>query len=213
MARLTQGVFGGATGVAGDYECYIRNGIPYLRAKRRKTKKPATEPVRATRGAMSVVNRFVDTMTDFVRVGFELTARGEPFSANNAAKSYQLLHAVTGVYPDLRIDYPKVRLTQGSLPMPSGLGAERTLQGVAFYWWPDPNAENVLKRSQTMLLVYCQALNRSAFQIGGAPRYKSADLLEIPREFSGHALQVYIGFVSDNRQQISNSVWLGELAP
>jgi hypothetical protein len=212
MARLTNGIFGGLTGKAGDFEGYIRNGVPYIRAKRRKTKNAPTVGIKKTRHAMAVVNRFVGSMTEFVRVGFELTARGQTFSANNAAKSYQLLHALTGEYPDLAIDYAKVRVTQGSLPMPENLFAVRFTDAISFNWDVDSNAKAILSRSQTMLLAHCPVLNRCVFQIGGAARYRGSDLLDLPGEFQPHELQVYAGFVTDDHQQISNSVWLGAFA-
>ena len=117
MARLINGLFGGISGKIGNMEAYVLNGATYLRAAKKKTKVAPTEKQLATRARLMTVNRFIDSMTTYVGVGFALFARDKIFSANNAAKSYQFKHAVAGEYPNFEIIYPEVRLSTGSYPM------------------------------------------------------------------------------------------------
>jgi hypothetical protein len=114
MARFNNGIMGGFTGIIGDIEGYIRKGQPIMRARRRKVI-GSSDAQKACRQRMKVVNEFTRMITDFVRIGFGVDAAPTTKTANNLAKSYQLLHGIKGEYPNLEIDYPKVRVTSGTL--------------------------------------------------------------------------------------------------
>lgn len=211
MARLINGIFGGIKGRIGDVEGYHRFGIPHVRIKKRKTNIPPSEKQKEVRLRLEVVNKFIGTMTKFVKMGFELAASKDSRTSNNAAKSYQLLHSLKGEYPDISINYSAVMLSSGPLPPAIDPQIIALEQGIQFTWGFDPEADHYDKRAQVMMLVHCPALNKSFYSLSGARRTAGLDVLEVPSHFRGNQLEAYISFVSDDRKSISDSVYVGSI--
>lgn len=209
MARLKNGLFGGISGRIGDVEGFIRNGIPYVRARKRKTKTQPSLKQLVQRKKMALVNAFIDSMTPFVRLGFGLQAKGEAFSANNAAKSYQLNHSLQGEYPDYSINYEAVSLTRGQLPLPADLQAIPEGNGIRFSWTYDPVTNWSAQRARTMVLVYVPDIIKSHYFLTGERMSTGRDRIELPAWLIGKELQVYLSFATENREQMSNSCYLG----
>ena len=211
MARIDNGILGCIKGKFGDAEGYIRNGIAYVRAKRRKTTQPPTVKQLAARKRMALINGMINTMTAFVGIGFEQIAKGQAFSANNAAKSYQLNHALLGVYPDLTIDHSKVVLSRGELQPAENATVEAFQNGLKFKWHCEPAGEQSYVWSTAMLLVYCPAINKSYFDLSGVKRNAREQVLELPPVFNGHSLHCYLSFITGDRTKIADSVYVGEV--
>ncbi|MDR6783293.1 hypothetical protein ABIE26_000219 [Pedobacter africanus] len=211
MAKLNNGIFGAISGKIGNIEGYIRKGQPLIRLKKRKSNIPPSLKQLAVRQKMKVVNTFIGSMTEFVAAGFGLAAANETYTANNAAKSNQLLNAIQGEYPDYSIDYSKVRLTEGILPMADDPQVTTLANGLLFTWGFDVNEGYYYQRQQVMLLAYAPAINKSFYTVSGARRITGAETMELPHELSGQVLECYISFVADDRKAISNSVYVGQI--
>ena len=211
MARINNGIFGSISGKIGNIEGYVRKGVPLIRLKKRKTNIPPSLKQLAVRQKMKVVNVFIDSMTEFVAQGFDLVAANETFTANNAAKSYQLLYAIQGEYPDFSIDYPKVRLSEGVLPVADDAQVQPLTNGLLFTWGFDVNEGFYYQRQQVMLLVYAPAINLAFYTLSGARRMSGAETMELPDDFKGQVLETYISFVADDRKAISNGVYAGQV--
>jgi hypothetical protein len=52
---------------------------------------------------------------------------------------------------------------------------------------------------------------KAFFTLSGTRRKDGMDTLEIPSPFKGHALHTYIAFISDDRERISMSTYVGEI--
>lgn len=158
-----------------------------------------------------LVNGLINTMTAFIGIGFEQIAKGQAFSANNAAKSYQLNHALHGVYPDLAVDYSKVLLSRGELPPAERATVEPFGAGLRFNWHCELVGKHSYAWSVAMLLVYCPAINKSFFDLSGVKRNAREQFLELPLAFKGHTLQCYLSFITGDRTRIADSVYVGEV--
>ncbi len=66
---------------------------------------PRTQGQVDQRSKFVTVLRFLQPMTDFLKVGFKLYAK--KMTQFNSAMSYNLLNAVTGEYPNYSVDYEK----------------------------------------------------------------------------------------------------------
>ncbi|WP_256006466.1 DUF6266 family protein [Pedobacter deserti] len=209
MARLINGLLGGLSGKAGDFEGYIRNGKYFIRKRRRKsTKKPSVKQA-ATRRRMAVISRFLGSMTPYIRVGFKLDGKLKGITANNAAKSYQLLHATQGEYPSIEMVYSKARLTQGNLTKPVNPAA-LIVHSSILLTWEQPSALSWYERNaQIMLLVYSPEIDQSMFKIGGACNHQGGETMELPQQMKNTELHVYCSFIGYDHQQISDSVYVG----
>ncbi|WP_205945819.1 DUF6266 family protein [Pedobacter hiemivivus] len=211
MARIENGILGGFNGNLGPVEGYVRYGIAYVRTKKRKRTTPPTPKEKIQRKRMEVVNNFVNSMTDYVRIGFEEAAQGKPISPNNAAKSYQLLHAVQGEYPDISMNYSAARLTQGTIELPLNPIATAEGNGVRFNWSYNTSLNWSDRGARVMLLVYAEETGKSYYLFSGARMTEETDFLELPAEVKGMQLQVYMSFIADDRRSLSNSIYLGNL--
>lgn len=211
MAKLNNGIFGAISGKIGNIEGYIRKGQPLIRLKKRKTNVPPSLKQLAVRQKMKIVNTFIGSMTEFVAAGFGLAAAGETYTANNAAKSYQLLNAIQGEYPHYSINYSKVRLTQGLLPVADDPQVTPLANSLLFTWSFDINEGYYYQRQQVMLLSYAPAINKSFYTVSGARRITGAETMELPDELRGRVLECYISFVADDRKAISNSTYIGQV--
>ncbi|WP_316814337.1 DUF6266 family protein [Pedobacter heparinus] len=211
MARINNGIFGSISGKIGNIEGYVRKGQPLIRLKKRKTNIPPSLKQLAVRQRMKVVNTFIGSMTKFVAAGFDLAAANETYTANNAAKSYQLLHAIQGEYPDFSIAYPLARLTEGILPVADEPQVQPLANGLLFSWGFAINEGFYYQRQQVMLLVYAPAINKAFYTLSGTRRISGAETMELPDDFKGLVLECYISFVADDRKAISNSVYVGQV--
>lgn len=211
MARLKNGILGGIQGIVGNLEGYMLNGEYVIRSRRKKSTKQPSEKQKACRRKMVVVNNFLSAFIPFVQVGFTYTAAGKTYNGYNAATAYQIKNAIAGEYPDYAIDYMKVRLTEG--PMDNkGINATVTLQEdrLIFTWKADLSYAHSSDR--VMLLAYSPALSEAVYTLCGAKRSTGTDILLLPDDtWKGKVIEIYLSFVSENRKQCMNSVYLGQI--
>jgi len=136
------------------------------------------------------------------------------------AVGYLRKHSLAGGYPDIRVDYSKLRLSMGSLPGLCEVSAELE-EGIGgtgfclrFKWtvlpedreWPRCN-------DQVMLMAYCpdaaDANDRACFVLAAALRTAGEDTLALPVAFEGRDVEVYIAVISTDRSAVSDSQYLG----
>ena len=210
MARFNNGIMGGFTGIVGHIEGYIRKGQPVMRSRRRKVTKFSDAQL-ACRQRMKVVNEFTRMITDYVRIGFELDAAPTTKTANNLAKSYQLLHGLKGEYPNLEIDYPKVRVTSGTLEVVQN--PIMVLEGLDlnFSWENDKIRDRSFEDDQLMILLYYPDRMIGRYRFTGARRGALKDSMKIYKLKPGERIEAYLSFRSDDRKSISNSVYVGSI--
>jgi hypothetical protein len=208
MARFNNGIMGGFTGILGGVEGYIRKGQPVMRARRRKVV-GSSDAQKACRQKMKVVNEFTRMITDFVRIGFGVDAAPTTKTANNLAKSYQLLHGLKGEYPNLEIDYPKVRVTSGTLEVVQN--PTMVLEGsvLNFSWENDKIRDNSVEDDQLMILLYYPDRMIGRYRFTGARRGELKDSMKVLKLKPGERIEAYLSFRSDDRMSISNSVYVG----
>lgn len=189
----------------------VRYGNAFVKMKSIKPVKERKPSQLEGQQRMKVVNGFINSMTEFVRIGFALEASKKPHSANAAAKSYQMLNAVTGLYPTLVIDYPKALLSKGLIDPPLNISVAVLANGLQFSWELNQRTSTYHKRSRVMLLVYAPALNKSFYSLSGARIMEKTDFMELPIAFKGQLLHIYLAFHSDDKKQINNSTYAGTI--
>ena len=210
MGIYKNGPLGPFKGKIGPLFGYILRGKGVLRAAPHITK-PRSIKQLAVQERMVVLSPFLNRIKKYLAVGFELSAIKNENSANNSAKSYNLKHAIKGVYPELEIDYPQARLTEGSLEIPENARVEAVENGFKFSWDFDELAERGHFNDKTMLMAYFPELKESAYMISGAGRHQRQEILEINPALKGKTAETYISFITDDRKSISNSVYTGSV--
>jgi hypothetical protein len=118
MGTIKKGILGGFSGKVGTVVGASWKGIAYMRSLPLKVRNPRTEPQRMQRSKFSLSLSLLQPMTAFLRTGWKLYAHKQsPF---NAAMSYTIANAVTGIYPDYDIDPSKVLVSRGALAPAAG---------------------------------------------------------------------------------------------
>ena len=212
MARIKNGILGGIQGNIGNVEGYIRNGVACVRARKRKSKKKRSPAQLRQQQRMKLVNGMLSTMTEFIRLGFTPFTKKSNLTANNAAKSYQLLNAVGGEYPEQYMDYSAVLLAQGKMDLPLAPVCTLVANGIEVSWQLDAAANYQNRMAQAMILVYSAELKKSFYTLSGVRRTQGSDFLELPPKVIGKEIQVYLAFTSEDRTKVSNSSYLGAFA-
>lgn len=200
----------GLTGRKGNVVSYLLNG-EYIERTIGVTTKPPTELQLVGRRKMTMVNDLLKPVRDFIEIGFSLQKK-DPFdNCHNLAKSYSMLHAIKGVYPDQQIDYDLVLFSQGNLGVNKEAQARVVENGLEFSWDPELLIKGSMANDQVMTLAYCPEKETAFFQTAGARRDSGKDFLEVEAFHQPVILETYLCFVAADRKSISNSYHIGQL--
>lgn len=211
MANSKDGPLGLYSGKIGPLYGYVLYGQQRLRAKRHKSNKPRSEKQKAQQEKLAVLTAAIKYMSPYFRVGFALAAAERRINTNNAAKSYNLNHAIKGIYPGQYVDFSALRLSEGELAVAKNAAAEAVAEGIRFTWENDLADITGNSGDKTMLMAYFPEKKIAIWMISGVMRKNLAEVLEIPDVLQGLEAETYISFVTDDRSGISNSLYTGRI--
>lgn len=217
MGIIKKGILGGVSGTVGNVVGGSWKGIDYLRILPASVANPKTQKQMNQRTKFIKVIRFLQPLTDFVRIGFK--AYAIRMSAFNAAMSYNFRHAVTGEYPDYSIDPSKVLLTRGTLAVATNVSCDAELPGkVSVQWQDNSGLGNANSSDKAMIVVYNLEDETVVYSLEAAVRSDTAAEMEVPVSFTGKEVHCYVGFTALNefistggKKSISNSAYAGSV--
>ena len=210
MAIIKQGVLGAFSGKVGTVIGTSWKGIAIIRGIAASIANPRTPAQLEQRAKFSLVVKFLRPITAFLRIGFKSAAL--KMSAFNAAMSYNLDHAVTGIYPDFTLDYTKLRVTQGNLPGALNPAAVSVVAATVAFTWEDNSLDaETMANDKVVLLVYNPTKGQSVNAIGNMTRTDGAQSVVVPDSFSGDEVQCYISFINANESVVSDSLYVGSV--
>lgn len=214
MAILSGGPNSGFSGKAGSVVGYYRmgkwviRGLPRLSAKNKKGS--ALQNVHRNR--FTQMQRFLQPLHFFIRIGFNLEARRRGNTPLNSANSYNLLHAFD---ENGELDYSKTRVSSGVLTGAEGASVIYQDGEFIFTWsnnsLTDSDSRAYLQSDddQVMLLIYNIKGRWAGGLLSGARRSVCRDVLQCEAKISVEEWHAWIAFISDDRERISNSEYLG----
>jgi len=210
MGKISQGVLGGFSGKVGNVVGGTWKGIDYMRIKPSNVSNPRTQGQVDQRSKFSTVLRFLQPMTDFLRVGFKLYAN--KMTQFNNAMSYNLNNAITGAYPSFTIDYANALVSRGNLTGALDPAVSSPSAGsVEFTWDNNTGSGNAEGTDKALLVVFNPSKNQAVYETEGAARNVTSDTLTVPTDFSGDTVETFIGFVSEDGKEIANSIYIGSV--
>jgi len=207
MAKCLPSVLGQFSGRIGSIVYSSWNGIRYVKSLPRKTKKRDVSPkVQIQRAKFKLAVSFVKAIASLVAITFPDRTRT---TSRNSAVSSVLQQAITGNYPDLRIEYSKVLMANGSLPLTVNPAATCTAPGVINFSWKDNAGYGKAKATdQPVLIAFCEGLNACRFMVSDALR--SAQTASLPAKlFRGKQVHTWISFLSENGRNVAKSSYTG----
>ena len=127
-------------------------------------------------------------------------------TAHNAAKSYNMRHAFSS---DGEIVYSKVLISMGQLVAPVNANIVKSDTGFWASWKDDTDHKTAFYDDRLIFLAY-DVQNERAFgtRIGPARSEKEGGIV-IPESERGNTYHIWLAFVSDQRDKISNSSYMG----
>jgi hypothetical protein len=165
----------------------------------------------AGRVATKIVANFLNPLKSFIKVGYELDAKINKSQAYNQAYSYLRKNAIKGTYPDLELDYGKVLLTWGGMPLPPNPRVAVTDRGLTFTWDIAGEVAGTHWTDQVMVVAYFPERNSAFYLTGGARRDAGAEFLPLDGMIRGQVVETYFSFIADDRSSIATSVYTGRL--
>lgn len=210
MGKINQGILGGVSGKVGNIIGGNWKGIDYIRIKPSSVANPRTKGQVDQRTKFSTVLGFLQPMTDFLKVGFKLYSSG--MTQFNAAMSYNLNNAVSGVSPDFTVDYPSALVSRGNLTGAVNAAAvSNNPQEVEITWLDNTDSGSALANDKALIVALNTTRNEAIFTTAGPIRSAAAATLPVPAEYSTEKIEVFLGFVSDDGTKVANSIYLGSV--
>ena len=208
MATLLRGISGGISGKVGNVIGSKWRGIDYIRSIAPSISNPQTIGQLDHRMRFSLMGKFLGPLCKFLRIGFR--SKAVKMSGFNAAMSYNLANAITGIYPAYEVDFAKVLVSKG--PLPGALNPEfiSSPAGKISFTWEDNSTDTGASANDLVLLVVYNPVKQKAVTIiGGNTRVSGNQTVTVPSNFTGDEVQCYISFGTAKLTVISNSKFVG----
>ena len=209
MATYNNGILGPFSGTIGNVVGSSWKGIPVIKAKPVRKNFEVSVLQQQQRARFQLISKFLQPLNDLLCQTFKKSAVG--MSCLNKAFS-ENKNAVTGDYPAMAIDFSKIVLSKGRLPLGEPPSLVSQEPGKLLLTWKTGDGINrLLTAGSAFIAAYCEEFNRWIFgQYQIADNVNSYMLDVVP--FNGKRVQTYIGFISKGGQRFSESRYMGQIS-
>jgi len=208
MAIASKGPHGHLNGKVGNLVFYMLNGQPVVRLIGKKGK-PSTLQL-ANYQSMAVTTKLLSRMGSFIKLGYGLQAKGTVYNAHNLATSYHKKQALTGEYPNIKVDYSKVKLSQGVIPETADVKISKVSGGLEITWDPTYN-EDLQHNDSVMVMICCPETGADKEYLNITRRSEGKCFIPLQEEVLNQQIEPYIAFISADGTKVSDSIYLGNL--
>jgi len=208
MGTIRKGALGGFSGKAGSIVGSSWRDINYIKGLPKLSNKPKTVKQLEQQGKFAIAIRFLLPVKSLMNVTYGQIKSGRATGFNMAMKQV-LDNAITGTYPEYEIDFPNAQLAKGNLGTPSDLVLLAEDLNLTVSWSPRFDKLNRFITDEMTVLVF-DPVSRD-FVIGPADVLRTAGttVVEIPSEWSGRTVHVYMFYIALNGKDVSNSIHAG----
>ena len=210
MGKIKNGILGAFSGKVGTVVGAVWNGVAYIRALPQSVKNPRTPAQVMQRTKFSLASSFLKKINSLLRIGWKAYAIGQ--SAINAAMSYTIDRAVVGNYPSYSIDPVKVLISCGSLTPVFATELSGAGDSVLVKWTDNSGYGSASATDRALVAVINRSNGDAVTIVRGVSRATGRQEVNIPVAWQNSELDCYLGFVSDNGKDVSNSVYLGSVS-
>ncbi len=217
MATFKKGILGGFQGRIGNVVGSNWKGKEVMRIRPAVVSNPNSENQQKQRARFGLVGRFNQAHRNLIRIGFKAYAKD--MTSSNAAMSYNLANAIAGEFPDLSIDFSKVRISMGNLATLTGVAVlSDAPASVTLNWADNTQAAYASESDQLIVSLTDQASGEVLSFPGCASRNQATVILNLPAEWSSRTAEVLLFLVSldgktssNAREAVSNTVYAGSV--
>ena len=207
MGKIKQGILGGFSGKVGPVIGTSWKGKSVMRAIALSHNDANSEAQQQQRLKFKLLIQFVSRVNSFIELGFCNRAVG--MTAPNAAMHANLDDAITGEWPNYKLDYGKTVVSAGTLDLP--YNPTGTLDGndIAVSWTDNSNLGNAHADDKVMLLAYNSSKDQTLSNTAAAERQDHNITLALPSAWSGDTVEVWMAMRREKDGETSKSVYLG----
>jgi hypothetical protein len=182
-----------------------------MRTLPEKPNNPNTPAQQTQRSKFGLITRFLSKINPVIRRGFKSDLKQQ--TEFSSALSYNIKKAVTGEVPDVQIDYSALMVTRGSLVPTVGSSASTDTPGeVTFSWTNNAGKGNARSEDQALMLLYNTDRGRALYVTEDGPtRKEETYTFHVPDAYAGETVEAYLGFVTADGEEASDSEYLGTL--
>lgn len=212
MAKINQGILGPLIGNIGPVSGYMRNGENVIRSSTSNVNFRYTKQRIRQQEKLSVCMPFIKafTRTGFFKKSFPRNGNGS--TGYNRALSVLMNQAVAGTYPDIQLSYPKVLISQGKLPGAENAAVVADEDGnIHFSFTDNSDTGTASGLDKVIAVTYCEALQQAKFSLNAGLR-KDGEVVLDASVFKGYEVETWIGFLSNDETNASDSVWTGRVS-
>lgn len=211
MAILEQGLIGTFTGKMGAIVVAKWKDRYVGKSKPRKSSKPASKTQVIQRAKFRLIGKFIAELADTISIGFKDT---RSTTSMNEAMRHNLTHAISGVYPDYKVDYSKISLSD-----PNGRGkinhaiepllVPAAVNRLKFSWKLEEEPLPDTKPTDIIYLVFYHPVNH-VYITKELVRSSLTSEIRLSRSFLGE-LHAWIFVASDDRRFATGTEYLGQV--
>jgi len=208
VATYRNGILGSFSGTIGSVVGSSWRGIPVIRSKPTRKKTGVTDLQEQQRARFLLMTGFLRPLIDLLNQTYQKSAVGmtcfnKAFSENKAA--------ITGDYPAIKIDYSKIVLSKGRLPLGEPPMISSHESGRLLLTWKTGDGINRhLTMGRAFIATYSEELNRWIFKLFNLDDGHTSCILEVD-PFRGKQVQTYIGFISGSNNRTTQSRYMGSI--
>lgn len=207
MAKL---IAGRIIGKVGDLIFGSKNGVTYVKRAPKKSSKGPTPKQLIHRERFGMVMRFLSPLRGILNESY--LRKNHKTTGLNTAVKHLLAEAITGEYPDLKIDYSKVSLIRGHLRSPEiNMAYSGKLNELHLCWQQVPCANSFLD-DELIMLIYCKSLPVTWHEIRtGIMRSEQIASVKLTGQLQGHEIHIWLAYQSAMMESFSDSVYMGQV--
>ena len=211
MAQTNQGILGSFTGTVGPVTGYTRNGQNIMRTSSSRVQYKHTALRTAQLEKIKVCARFTTAFTGTGFLNRSFPAYGNTGNGYNRATSVLMSQALIGEYPDIKLSYPLVMVSKGKLPAAAHAAAVPMEGSYIYFSFTDNSDTGIASSSDTVILVaYAAAIQQAVFTLYGGMR-KDCEAVLNTALFKGNVVETWMGFLSKDEKDASDSVYTGKI--
>ena len=208
MAIIKNGILGGFSGKVGTVVGVTWRDIEVMRALAKPSTRPASPAELLQRAKMATVSSFLQPMRDLLEVGFRDFAKKK--DGTNAAQSHVMKNAIVVKDRDVCIMCEEVLVTRGDLPNVKVAIAGSAEKDVIHFSWEDNSGLGKANGAdKAVLVVRLNEPKGCAYTLDGGFRSDGEASFRVDG-FSGYEVHTWLGFLSKDRKDITNSVFTGQ---
>ena len=205
MGKIKKGILGGFSGKVGNVVGASWKGIDYIRSMPTNMKNPRTKGQMEQRSKFAVVGKFLKAVSPVIKIGFRSQANGQ--TPYNAAMKYNLQNAVISENDEFKLDFSKVVIARGSILKASSISTTLNT-GMIFMNWELPQTE-LDKGYKAIVVTYNEDKNDCIIEkVSSSLAYDR----ELPENWNGDQVSIYLLFSNDDGSMVSDSTYCGRFA-